>query len=345
MARADEQRRAWRADGIARQRAVVERLADHARAAGDDAEGCLAWLGVERQARRTLASLRRRPSDQVGQTAGHESAVEALGEEARARLAGCDPGTVTEARNRLGVRLAVVGKGGVGKTLLSATLARLLARRGRSVLAADLDTNPGLTLSLGMPADAGALPPEAVEAHDGAPYGWRLRSGLTPDEAVRAYATVGPDNVRTLGFGKISDTTNEAPRRTVMAYREILAGFGEPGWDVVGDLEAGPTTPFERYHAFADRALLVVTPTWASAMTARRLRPVLDDVPVSIVGNRFGDEPAHPGASPEVRIPFDPDAAEAERRGVAALDACPDSPTVTAIAGLVDRLVTQEVPA
>jgi CO dehydrogenase maturation factor len=44
------------------------------------------------------------------------------------------------------LRVAVVGKGGAGKSLIAGTL----ARRGHHVLALDVDTLPGLALSLGL---------------------------------------------------------------------------------------------------------------------------------------------------------------------------------------------------
>jgi CO dehydrogenase maturation factor len=52
------------------------------------------------------------------------------------------------------VKIAVVGKGGSGKTTTSAVLARALARRGRDVVALDCDTNPNLGISLGLGEDA-----------------------------------------------------------------------------------------------------------------------------------------------------------------------------------------------
>ena len=48
------------------------------------------------------------------------------------------------------MKLAIVGKGGSGKTTASAVLARTLARRGHPVVALDCDTNPNLGLSLGV---------------------------------------------------------------------------------------------------------------------------------------------------------------------------------------------------
>ncbi|MGI8708042.1 MAG: AAA family ATPase, partial [Actinomycetota bacterium] len=48
------------------------------------------------------------------------------------------------------LKIAVAGKGGSGKTTISGTLARALARAGHSVVALDCDTNPMLGISLGV---------------------------------------------------------------------------------------------------------------------------------------------------------------------------------------------------
>ncbi len=49
------------------------------------------------------------------------------------------------------MKIAVTGKGGVGKTTFASTLARLYAQEGRSVLAADVDPDANLGLALGFP--------------------------------------------------------------------------------------------------------------------------------------------------------------------------------------------------
>ena len=51
------------------------------------------------------------------------------------------------------MKLVVAGKGGSGKTSISGTMARVLARDGRRVLAIDADSNPNLALTLGIPAE------------------------------------------------------------------------------------------------------------------------------------------------------------------------------------------------
>jgi CO dehydrogenase maturation factor len=342
----------WAIQCMERQRAVVDDLAARA---GD----ARAWLAVARQANSYLRHLdpwRHRAVAGAGaEKEAHQTALEEARGRADAELAAFDADEVERARMSLGIRLAVIGKGGAGKTVISSTLSRLLARSGRNVFAADLDTNPGLAISLGLPATVAGLPPEAVEEHPGSIYGWQLTSSTSPLEVVERFATVAPDGVRFLALGKIGSpatgpdgptTGKEAAKQSVAALVHLLLGIGDPDWDVIADLEAGPTTPFERYHSFADDVAVVVGPAWRSAMTARRLLPMVGDGRrTTIVGNRFRDEPDHPGLAAKVRIPFDPELAEAERQGLAPLDACPDSPAIAAIGALAALFVNEEVPA
>ena len=312
------------------------------------ATDALGWLAVERHANslnRHVATWMEHRSLRGARPEmdRHREQVDAIGDAARSHLALLDPVTVDEARSRLGIRLALIGKGGAGKTVISSTLARLLGRRGRNVLGVDLDANPGLAISLGLPPTDAGLPPEAIVEHKGSAYGWGLAPGLTPMDVVDRYALLGPDNVRFLGMGKIGTTDKTHTRQSVVALLHVLLNFTEPDWHVIADMEAGPTTPFERYHAFADDVIVVVGPAWRSAMTARRLLPMVGERNTLIVGNRFRDEPDHPGLDPVVRIPFDPDLAEAERQGLSPLDACPDSPAIAAISKLAELFLDQEV--
>ena len=57
------------------------------------------------------------------------------------------------------MRIAVAGKGGAGKTTITATAARLVARSGRCVVAIDADTNPNLAPAMGFdPVKVSAVP-------------------------------------------------------------------------------------------------------------------------------------------------------------------------------------------
>jgi CO dehydrogenase maturation factor len=95
------------------------------------------------------------------------------------------------------MRLAIVGKGGAGKTSLAGTMARLLARRGRRVLAIDGDPNPTLGFTLGVsPEQVGRMPavgPELVERTDN---GFQLTKTL--EEVYALHSLEGPDGVKLL---------------------------------------------------------------------------------------------------------------------------------------------------
>ncbi len=97
------------------------------------------------------------------------------------------------------MRIAVTGKGGSGKTTISAVLARLLAREGREVLALDADTNPNLGLSLGLGTGATAAlaaARQALDEEDGEHAG-------TVEELVERFGADATDGVRLVQVSKI----------------------------------------------------------------------------------------------------------------------------------------------
>jgi CO dehydrogenase maturation factor len=96
------------------------------------------------------------------------------------------------------LKIAVGGKGGSGKTTISATLARTLARRGHPVTAVDGDPNPNLGVALGMSREQVEalirVPKEIMEVKE---EGERRSLVLTrpPEEISAEYGTEGPDGV------------------------------------------------------------------------------------------------------------------------------------------------------
>ena len=93
----------------------------------------------------------------------------------------------------------MAGKGGVGKTVVAGTLARALARSGRSVLALDCDVNPMLGISLG-------LGPERTEEILAVRQG--LEEGATEhqptlDGFVEHFGADAPDGVRLVVASRI----------------------------------------------------------------------------------------------------------------------------------------------
>ncbi len=95
------------------------------------------------------------------------------------------------------MKLAVAGKGGSGKTSIAGTMARVLARSGRSVLAIDGDSNPNLALTLGLPAAAmDGMPTLTRDLLERTESGTRL--ALTVEEICETHSVTGPDGVTLL---------------------------------------------------------------------------------------------------------------------------------------------------
>lgn len=90
------------------------------------------------------------------------------------------------------MKIAVVGKGGSGKTTTSAVLARSLGRRGARVVALDCDTNPNLGLSLGVgDTETDRLVTLREEVDEGG-----AEHAPTWDDILHRYGADAPDGVR-----------------------------------------------------------------------------------------------------------------------------------------------------
>ncbi len=241
------------------------------------------------------------------------------------------------------MRIAFLGKGGSGKSTIAGTVARLLAREGHKVLALDVDTMPGLAFSIGLGriTDAG-MPEELGERREG--KGWVLREEISAEALVDRYALDGPDDVRFLQLGKLPGHVRPG---STTAFRHVIETFRSPGWSIVGDLAAGTRQSFYGWADFATILGIVIEPTRAALLSARRLRGVAEIMPEATVGLivnkvRNGTAAEVIGADLELpvwaEVPYDERVAIAERTGLAPIDVAPESEAVAAIAGLVADL-------
>ncbi|HVC69166.1 MAG TPA: AAA family ATPase [Acidimicrobiales bacterium] len=110
-------------------------------------------------------------------------------------------------------RIVIVGKGGVGKTTVTAVMARLLARRGCSVIAVDGDEQCNLGPALGVTpemlvqvtpiTEAGDYMAEKTGTRPGANGGGMLRLNPDTTDVVDRLSVIGPDGVRFLMMGAV----------------------------------------------------------------------------------------------------------------------------------------------
>ena len=100
------------------------------------------------------------------------------------------------------MKIAIAGKGGAGKTTLSATLARLFARDGYSVLAIDGDPNPNLGVALGLTqvnlTALHPLPRTILQESKDPDGGTRTTLTAPVEEIAATHGVVAPDGVRLL---------------------------------------------------------------------------------------------------------------------------------------------------
>lgn len=200
-------------------------------------------------------------------------------------------------------RVVITGKGGVGKTSLTALLARLLARDAYRVLALDADPQMNLPYALGVPrAAARALVPlslnrDYVEEKTGTRpgAGWGLFFRLNPDVAdvVERFGVVAPDQVRLLVMGNTVQPAAGClcPENTLLAAvaNAISLRRGEA---ILLDTQAG-VEHFGRALAQGFRHAIVVTdPTFNGvqvALHAARLAHELGIPAIHLVVNRVRD--------------------------------------------------------
>ena len=95
------------------------------------------------------------------------------------------------------MKIAVCGKGGSGKTTITATLTRLLARRGLPVLAIDGDPNPNLIQALGVGpgVEIESVPRSIVERRQDESGAMRHVLTRSVEEIVGQYGLKAPDGV------------------------------------------------------------------------------------------------------------------------------------------------------
>lgn len=260
-----------------------------------------------------------------------------------------EPRTETAPRRRA-LRLAVVGKGGAGKSVISATLARTLARRGHRVLALDSDTLPGLSISIGAGVtDEFPLNAAAERNEKGR---WQLVKGIGAARAVQRFATDAPDGVRLLQIGKTDRRGLDPNRASHQAFYKVIHRLDDArsldDWVILGDLPAGPRQAAYDWAPYAQRFLLVVEPTWQSMLTARRIVRITstmrDDREFSLIVNKVTDDDDVGRVQEFLGVPLlgvvpaDDAVRASERAGVALLDSAPDSPAARAITSLAEAL-------
>jgi CO dehydrogenase maturation factor len=250
------------------------------------------------------------------------------------------------------MKLAIAGKGGSGKTSISGTLARLIARDGHSVLAIDGDTNPNLALTLGISADRinelPVLPSDLLERGEN---GFELKKSLA--ELRSTHSVQGPDGVTLLVMAHPHEEDAGTGCYCGMhaTVRELIESATDADADVtVLDTEASPEHLTRGTAKYADLMLTVVEPYFKSLETGRRMAELARGLGlkrVLLVANKVRDGSeraaveefaAKHGLEIIATVPYDEKLLEAEQAEAAPLDFDPEAPAVRAIASIAAAL-------
>jgi CO dehydrogenase maturation factor len=238
-------------------------------------------------------------------------------------------------------KIAVSGKGGVGKTTLSALMAHIFAERGKSVIAIDADAAGGLAEALGLPSELAAQVTPISEMDD-LIY---ERTGARPGESGGFFSlnprvddipdrfSVSHQGIRFLRLGTVesggggcicpeSSMLRALVTHLLLYNKEML----------ILDMEAGVEHLGRATAQAVDAFITVVEPGRRSLQTAARVEELAGDIGIRrvyAVGNKVRSEDDWDFIRENSPVPtlgylsVNPELTEADMKGLGIFDAAP----------------------
>jgi len=197
-----------------------------------------------------------------------------------------------------GMKIAISGKGGVGKTTIMALLGNEFKKAGKDVLIIDADPSPHMAETLGV-KDVAAIRPIAemtkllVERSgkvEGSPF---YNMNPQVNDILQDFM-ISHEGVKLMVLGAIQggDKGCACPENNVLR-RMLTKLLMSPDQIVLLDMEAGVEHLGRGTIASVDQLLIVVIPSRSSIRTALKIKKLAEDVKIAkidFVGNLIRDE-------------------------------------------------------
>jgi CO dehydrogenase maturation factor len=264
----------------------------------------------------------------------------------------------------MSLKIAVSGKGGVGKTTVAGILARLFGREGKNVLVIDADPDSNMASAIGVPKEKRKdiiplsqmfdLIEERTGARPGQSYGGMFKLNPKVDDLVERFGIEGKDHVKLLVLGTISEggggcycpenSLLKALIKHLLLKEEIL----------IMDMEAGIEHLGRGTAKSVDVLIIVVEPGLRSVETAGRIKALAEDIEIKkivAVMNKVNNEEEVGLIRRELEkigihmagvIPYNKGVIETDLMGVSPLDLEENADVMEALAGLKDFLMGEQ---
>lgn len=260
----------------------------------------------------------------------------------------------------MALKIAVSGKGGVGKTTVAGILARLFGREGKNVLVIDADPDSNMASAIGVPKEKreGIVPlskmfdliEERTGARPGESYGGMFKLNPQVDDLVEKFGIIGEDSVKLLVLGTISaggggcfcpeNALLKALMKHLLLKEEIL----------IMDMEAGVEHLGRGTAKNVDVLIIVVEPGMRSVETAGRIKSLAEDIEIQkvvAVLNKASGEEEKELIENELKkldiplvgvIPYSKGVIEADLKGISPMDLEKTADVIFALSELKEQL-------